>query len=75
MWQLSSSTKSVLFFDTGEAHESWMRNVLPDWTPQFIANWILENSDFTEVIPLGIDGDNRPPYEENYGRTLFAALH
>jgi SAM-dependent methyltransferase len=71
---LSSATRSVLFFDTGEAHESWMRNVLPDWDVPFIQKWILENSDFTTVIPLGVDGDARPPYQKNYGRTLFACV-
>ena len=74
MQLLSSATRSVLFFDTGEAHESWMRNTLPDWNVPFIQKWILENSDFSTVIPLGVDGDARPPYQKNYGRTLFACV-
>ena len=63
----------VLFFDTGEEHETWMRDKLPGWTPEFIGRWLRENSTFDEVIPLGIDEDVKT-YPGNYARTLFACV-
>lgn len=69
---LDRITGSVLFFDTGQAHEAWFRVKLKDWTPEFIQDWILRNSTFTGVEPLGPDEDARPPHQDNYGRMLFA---
>jgi Methyltransferase domain len=69
--RLDHATGSVLFFDTGEAHEAWFRDLLPQWTPAFIASWLLEHSTFREVVALGTDGDAVDPFADNYGRTLF----
>jgi hypothetical protein len=71
---LDAVTGRVLFIDTGEEHESWLRDVLPGWSPEFIADWIRRHTTFSEVIALGTDGDRRSPNGENYGRTLFACI-
>jgi hypothetical protein len=69
---LDGVTGEVLFLDTGEGHESWFKLVLPEWTPKFTRQWILENTTFTNVRALGIDHDGVRPFEGKYGRTLFA---
>jgi hypothetical protein len=71
---LDAVTGRVLFIDTGEEHESWLREVLPGWSPEFIASWIQEHTTFSDVIALGTDRDRRPPNGDNYGRTLFACI-
>jgi hypothetical protein len=71
---LDAATGQVLFLDTGEEHETWLRNVLPGWNPEFIAHWIEQHTTFAQVIPLGTDRDRRPPNGDNYGRTLFACI-
>jgi len=63
----------VLFFDTGEEHEAWMRGKLPGWTPEFVARWLRENTTFDEIVPLGRDEDVAT-FPGNYGRTLFACV-
>jgi hypothetical protein len=63
----------VLFFDTGEEHETWMRDKLPGWTPDFIEGWLRENGTFDEIVRLGCDEDVLT-YPGNYGRTLFACV-
>jgi protoporphyrinogen oxidase len=70
--RLDDVTRDVLFLDTGEAHESWFRLVLPEWTPSYARTWILEHSTFTHVQILGTDRDDVAPFEGKYGRTLFA---
>jgi protoporphyrinogen oxidase len=72
MSRLDNATRDVLFLDTGEAHESWFKLVLPEWTASYARRWILENSSFTNVQALGTDRDNVAPFEGKYGRTLFA---
>lgn len=67
-------TGSVLFLDTGQAHEQWFRRDLAQWDDQFIVEFIRRNTSFDEVLPLGADSDNVAPYEAQYGRTLFAAI-
>jgi hypothetical protein len=69
---ISSVTGKVLFFDTGQAHENWFKHSLADWTDEYIPNWIVENSSFTKVEMIGRDEDRVTPYEDNYGRALFA---
>ncbi len=69
--RLDRATGRVLFFDTGEAHEAWFRDLLPEWTPEFIAAWLREHSSFREVIALGTDADAVGSFADNYGRTLF----
>jgi hypothetical protein len=68
------ATGAVMFFDSGEGHEDWFRELLPHWTPDFIEEWLKENSSFTRIYRLGVDSDKVPPFQENYGRTLFACL-
>jgi Methyltransferase domain len=72
MRALDVRTREVLFLDTGQAHESWFRFTLPEWTPEYIARWIREHSSFTRVEALGVDGDGVGRFRDRFGRTLFA---
>jgi len=72
MGLLSDRTRRVLFLDTGQAHESWFRWTLPQWTPEYIAAWIPEHSSFTRVEAIGVDGDGTGSFRGKFGRTLFA---
>ena len=63
----------VLFFDTGEEHEAWMRDKLPGWTPDFIERWLREHTTFDEIVRLGQDQDVLS-FPGNYARTLFACV-
>ena len=72
--QLDALTGQVLFLDTGHNHEAWFRTLLPEWDTDFIEQWLLRNSTFKRVIRLGVDEDNKPPYQGNYGRMLFACV-
>lgn len=69
---LDSITQNVLFLDTGEDHETAFGDTLKGWSPEFIRNWIIENSSFKKVTPIGTDNDRKPPFEGYYQRTLFA---
>jgi protoporphyrinogen oxidase len=69
---LDRVTGDVLFLDTGEGHESWFKLVLPEWTPEYTRQWILDHTSFTNVIALGRDHDGVAPFAGKYGRTLFA---
>ncbi|MDQ3851173.1 MAG: hypothetical protein M3296_11240 [Actinomycetota bacterium] len=71
---LSRRTRRVLFFEMGQDHEAWFRHALAGWNPDRVRAWLLRHTDFDEVIPLGVDKDSRPPYQDNYGRTLFACV-
>jgi hypothetical protein len=71
---LDNVTRKVLFIDTGESTEAWFRESLKDWTPDFIEKWLIDNSTFSSVVRIHVDEDRVPPYENNYGRTLFACL-
>lgn len=70
--RLDATTGTVLFLDTGQNHEQWFAETLPDWDPDFIDKWILDNSSFRHIARLGVDEDSVPPYHQNYGRMLFA---
>ena len=63
----------VLFFDTGEEHETWVRDKLPGWTPDFIERWLREHTTFDEIVRLGRDEDVES-FPGNYARTLFACV-
>ncbi|MBX9696595.1 MAG: hypothetical protein K2X53_00755 [Alphaproteobacteria bacterium] len=67
-------TGKVLFFDTGEEHESAFGGTLAGWTPEFIQKWIVQNTTFSKVVALGVDGDKKKPFEGYYNRTLFACV-
>jgi SAM-dependent methyltransferase len=69
---LDDVTGDVLFLDTGEGHESWFKLVLPEWTPEYTRQWILDHTTFTNVQALGRDHDGVAPFAGKYGRTLFA---
>ncbi len=68
---LGKRTEKVLFFETGQSHENWFKDTLPQWDLDYIKSFIIKNSDFTEVKALGTDTDGAH-YPGNYGRTLFA---
>ncbi len=68
------NTRSVLFFEMGQAHESWFKNSLSDWTPSYIETWLKKNTSFSKVVRLGIDEDAVGDYKDNYGRTMFACI-
>ncbi len=70
--QLDARTATVLFLDTGQAHESWFRLTLPQWNPAYIASWITANSSFTRVQAIGVDQDGVGRFRGKFGRTLFA---
>lgn len=72
MGLLAARARRVLFLDTGQAHESWFRWVLPEWTPGYIASWVLQHSDFSRVEAIGVDEDGQGPFQGRFGRTLFA---
>ena len=72
MKRLDTATGSVLFLDTGQAHERWFADTLPEWDVDHIERWILANSSFRTITLLGVDEDAVPPYQDNYGRMLFA---
>ena len=72
--RLDHATRRVLFLDTGEAHEAWFRDSLPEWNAAFVGEWLVAHTTFRDVVALGTDRDAVSPYEENYGRTLFACV-
>ena len=67
-------TGRMLLFETGQNHEEWFKNTHPQWDAAYIQRWLRENTTFTHIIPLGVDSDAVPPFERNYGRTIFACL-
>lgn len=71
---IDRTTKTLLFLDMGEEHEEWFRESLAGWNADHIEQWLKENSTFKKIYRLGTDRDNVPPFENNYGRTLFACL-
>lgn len=64
----------MLFLDTGQAHETWFEAKLPEWTTAGTRAFLEANTSFDEIIDLGPDDDDRPPYQGNYGRHLFACV-
>ena len=71
---IAEKTRVVLFFEMGQAHEEWFGHTLAGWHSDYIEHWLGNNSSFTKIYRLGTDRDNVPPYERNYGRTLFACV-
>lgn len=71
---LDRVTARVLFLDTGQAHEAWFADSLPEWDTDFVRDFLTRYTSFDRVVDLGPDEDAVPPYERNYGRHLFAAV-
>lgn len=71
---LGQVTGQVLFLDTGQEHEEWFRTSLRGWDTARIAAFLREHGGFDEIIDLGPDDDDQPPFAGNYGRHLFACL-
>jgi hypothetical protein len=71
---LDANTERVLFLDAGQATERWFARSLAGWTPDAIAAWLRDVTTFDEVVALGVDEDDQPPFEGNYGRALFACV-
>ncbi|ACY96594.1 MULTISPECIES: ParB N-terminal domain-containing protein [Thermomonospora] len=71
---LDRVTGRVLFFDTGQENEEWFRTSLRGWNPKTIAEFLSRHTSFDEIVDLGPDADSRPPYQDNYGRHLFACV-
>jgi len=67
-------TGSVLFLDTGQEHETWFKPDLKGWSPDFIESWLKHHTTFSRIVRLGVDQDARAPFQDNYGRTLFACV-
>ena len=65
-------TNKVLFFETAQSHEEAFGERLSKWTNEFIINWLKENTTFKNIVNLGKDNDNIPPFEQYYGRSFFA---
>ena len=71
---LDRVTGRVLFLDSGEDHEAWFRESLAGWDAAKINSFLQEHGTFGEIVDLGPDCDAIPPYENNYGRHLFACV-
>lgn len=71
---LDAVTGSVLFLDTGQEHERWFRRSLAGWDAAFVGRFLQQHTTFDEVIDLGPDHDDQPPYSGNHGRHLFACV-
>lgn len=72
--RIDAITGSVLFLDTGQAHERWLHGSLSEWNNDFIIRFIKQHTSFNRVLPLGRDSDNVGSFQSNYGRTLFACV-
>ncbi len=70
--QVDKITKRVLILDSGQNHEGWFKDTLPNWDEKTMIQWLKDHTSFDEVIPLGKDSDNVGVYAPNYQRTLIA---
>jgi len=71
---LDKATGRVLFIDTGQQHERWFRKSLSGWDAEHITRFLRTHTTFDEIVDLGPDEDDVPPYDGNYGRHLFACV-
>jgi hypothetical protein len=69
---LDRITGSVLFFETGESHESRLKHTLSGWDAHYIRNWLHEHTSFSRIEILGTDNDREGLIRTRYGRHLFA---
>jgi hypothetical protein len=71
---LDSVAGRVLFYDMGESHEDFFSDRFVGWNPDHIEKWLKENTTFTRIVRLGVDEDAVAPFENDYGRMLFACI-
>jgi hypothetical protein len=71
---LDRVTGRVLFLDTGQAHEAWFEDSLPEWDTGYVHDFLVRHGTFDRVLDLGADRDAVAPYDGNYGRHLFACV-
>lgn len=71
---LDETSRHILFLDTGESHETWLADQLPDWNARFVEAWLRKHTKFSEIRALGRDKDSSGRYRGNYGRMLFACI-
>lgn len=71
---VDEKTRTLLFFDMGQEHEAWFKEKLKGWNAEHVEEWLRANTSFKKIFRLGTDQDNVPPFEDCYGRTLFACL-
>lgn len=67
-------TGRVLFLDSGQNHEEWFKETLPDWNEQTMVQWLKDKTSFDEVVVLGKDEDNVGVYTPNYQRSFIACI-
>jgi SAM-dependent methyltransferase len=72
--RVDAVTGTVLFVDTGQAHEARFCHTLPQWDNAFIIDFIKQHTSFNRVIPLGVDSDSVGLVNRSFGRTLFACV-
>lgn len=72
---LDSATGRVMFFDMGQSHEEFFSGgAYRGWNPDHIQRWLEANTTFTRIVRLGEDEDAVPPFQDSYGRMLFACV-
>ncbi|CCB91375.1 putative uncharacterized protein [Waddlia chondrophila 2032/99] len=74
IYEVDKITEKVLFLDSGQNHEEWFKESLPDWNEERMVEWLKENTTFDDVIVLGKDEDNVGVYALNYHRSLVACI-
>ncbi|MDP8235790.1 MAG: methyltransferase domain-containing protein [Candidatus Erginobacter occultus] len=72
--RLDEITEKALFLDTGQNHEQWWREKLPEWDDEFIIGMLRRHTSFGKIVKLGEDRDNTGTYRDQYRRSLFACL-
>ena len=72
--EVDQITARCLFLDSGQNHEAWFKDSLPDWDEKKLINWLREKTTFDEVVCLGKDEDSVGVYAPNYGRSLIACF-
>lgn len=70
--RLDRITGSVMFFDTGQSHEQWFKEMLPCWDDSYVEKFLRDNSSFRTIQRIGRDEDDHGNFAGNFGRTLFA---
>jgi hypothetical protein len=72
---LDAATRRVMFFEMGQGHEKFFSgSALAGWDADHIHEWLKANTTFTRIVRLGVDEDAVAPFQDSYGRMLFACL-